>query len=131
MHFSVILDNSNRRLHSFLLPYPKMGQFYSTNFDTFSLLDWRLNWFFVPTQCGENSLLLKESMRSCSTKKGGVESIIRKTRQVYNLFQDLWNKAMVFFRKVQKKLQKTVQTFIQIFHIGAAPLPPPNLPNKP
>ena len=27
-----------------------------------------------------------------------------KTRQVYNLFQDLWNKAMVFLERCQKKV---------------------------
>ena len=34
-----------------------------------------------------------------------------QTRQVYNLFQDLWNQA--FFHKVAKKVQKTVQTLTE------------------
>ena len=44
-----------------------------------------------------------------------IESTERKplsktTRQVYNLFQDLWNKAMGFLERCRKKVQKTVQS---------------------
>ena len=40
------------------------------------------------------------------------KSVIGKTRQVYNLFQDLLNNYLGFFPKDLKKVQKTVQTYI-------------------
>ena len=43
--------------------------------------------------------------------------VLRETRQVYNLFQDLWNKALVFLERCKKMQKYNCSTDFEIFVI--------------
>ena len=49
-----------------------------------------------------------EQIQMRLVKKWGSFGVLKtiKTRQVYYLFQDLWNKALVFLERCRKKVQK-------------------------
>ena len=53
------------------------------------------------------------------------------TTQFYNLFQDLWNKLLVYFTRVLKRYQKSLQMAAKRKHKKTMPLAPPKLLPKP